>query len=115
MARGKILQSETRELASLSRGKVRPGDSDEWKNEQLYVPPLPPTNLRGCHLIKIQYDVYFTIDPKSFEKEVKLQLPIMLATYPLRSSEGTLIRKQGTHYPSTLPIFRPWLDEKTFE
>lgn len=57
-ARGKILQSETRELASLSRGKIRPGEKDKWTNEQLYVPPLPPTNLRGCHLIKIQYDVY---------------------------------------------------------
>lgn len=61
MARGKVIQSETRELASLSRGKIRPGESDEWKNEQLYVPPLPPTNLRGCHLIKIQYDVYVSI------------------------------------------------------
>lgn len=57
-ARGKVVQSETRELASLSRGKIRPGESDEWGNEQLYVPPLPPTNLRGCHLISIQYDVY---------------------------------------------------------
>jgi hypothetical protein len=57
----------------------------------------------------------FIIDPKSFEKEIKLQLPIMLATYPLRSPDGTLHRKQGTHYPSTLPIFRPWLDEKTVD
>lgn len=60
-ARGKVLQSETRELASLSRGKIRPGESDEWSNEQLYVPPLPPTNLRGCHLIQIQYDVYVSV------------------------------------------------------
>lgn len=39
----------------------------------------------------------------------------MMATYPLRS-EGNQPYKEGTHYPSTLPIFRPWLDEKsTFE
>jgi hypothetical protein len=62
MAHSKVLQTETRELASLSRGKIRPGDSDEWKNEQLYVPPLPPTNLRGCHLIKVQYDVYVSTE-----------------------------------------------------
>ena len=49
------------------------------------------------------------------EKPIKLQLPIMLATYPLRGDDGTLRRKRGAHYPSTLPIFRPWLDEKTFE
>lgn len=64
MARGKVVQSERRELAALSRGKIRPGERDEWINEQLYVPPLPPTNLRGCHLIKIQYDVY--VSPFSF-------------------------------------------------
>lgn len=58
MSGGKVMQMETRELASLRRGKIRPGQSDEWNNQQLYVPPLPPTNLRGCHLIKIQYDVY---------------------------------------------------------
>lgn len=58
MARGKVVQTERRELAGLSRGKIRPGEEDKWINELLYVPPLPPTNLRGCHLIKIQYDVY---------------------------------------------------------
>ncbi|XP_046999587.1 arrestin domain-containing protein 17 [Schistocerca americana] len=115
VSRNKVVQTETRELAALSRGKVRPGDSDEWRGEQLYVPPLPPTNLRGCHLINVQYDVYFIVEPKSLDKEIKVQLPIMLATYPFRNQEGTLQRKQGTHYPSTLPIFRPWLEEKTFD
>lgn len=62
MARGKVVQTEKRELAVISRGKIRPNGSDEWQNEKLYVPPLPPTNLQGCHLIKIQYDVYVSID-----------------------------------------------------
>ena len=57
----------------------------------------------------------FQIEPHSMEKPIKLQLPIMLATYPLRGDDGTLRRKRGAHYPSTLPIFRPWLDEKTFD
>lgn len=61
VARGRLIHSEKRELASLSHGKIRPGDTDEWLNEHLYVPPLPPTNLRGCHLIKISYDVYVSI------------------------------------------------------
>lgn len=56
-----MIQSETRELASLKRDKIRPNEMDQWHNEQLYVPPLPPTNLRGCHLINIQYDIYVSI------------------------------------------------------
>lgn len=70
MARGKVVQSEKRELASLTRGKIKPGERDEWTNEQLYVPPLPPTNLRGCHLIKIQYDVYVSVGV-SLVKKIK--------------------------------------------
>lgn len=58
MANNKIVQTEIRELATVKKGKIRPGESDEWTNTQIYVPPLPPTNLRGCHLINIQYDVY---------------------------------------------------------
>ncbi|XP_076175526.1 arrestin family protein Vdup1 isoform X2 [Ptiloglossa arizonensis] len=118
LCRGKVLASETRELASVSRGKIRPGEGEEWLNEQMYVPPLPPTNLRGCHLINVLYHVYFVISPKSLDKEIKLQIPIVLATYPLRQEgapAGTAPSKRGAHYPSTLPIFRPWLDDKAFE
>lgn len=58
ISKQKVVQTETRELSSVSRGKVKSSDTDDWKHEQLYVPPLPPTNLRGCHLIRIQYDVF---------------------------------------------------------
>ena len=58
MIKNKVAHSETRELSSVKRGKIQSGEVDEWRNEQLFVPPLPPTNLRGCHIISVQYDVY---------------------------------------------------------
>lgn len=49
------------------------------------------------------------------EKEIKLQLPITLGTYPFRSNNADIsntwpdsVLKPDTHYPSTLPIFRPF-------
>lgn len=57
----------------------------------------------------------FIIEPSNLEKEIKLQLPIMMATYPYRNSDGTLKKKRGAQYPNSLPIFRPWLTDKTFE
>ena len=58
----------------------------------------------------------FIVTPANLEKPIKLQLPIMLATYPLRNEDGTMKRNRlSTEYPTTLPIFRPWLDEKTFQ
>ncbi|XP_013787968.1 arrestin domain-containing protein 17-like [Limulus polyphemus] len=114
-AKNKLVQAETRELASLQKGEISADSTDQWKNELLYIPPLPPTNLRGCHLIRVQYDVYFLIYPKGPEKEIKLQLPIMMATYPIRNTDGTLQRKKGTHYPTVLPVFRPWLSTNTLK
>lgn len=58
LARGKVVQLEKRELAVIARGKIRSGGADKWHNESIYVPPLPPTNLEGCHLITIKYDVF---------------------------------------------------------
>lgn len=65
-AKNKIIQSETRELASVERGKIAPKSTDVWKKEMLHIPALPPTNLRGCHLIKIHYDVYVSISVFQF-------------------------------------------------
>ncbi|KAF2355592.1 Arrestin C-terminal-like domain [Trinorchestia longiramus] len=110
MSRNKVVETELRELSTAARGRIPSGGTDEWPDEQLTVPPLPPTNLRGCHVIRIQYDVFFIIEPSGIEKDIKLQLPIMLATYPHREGEGSL--KRPAHYPQSLPIFRPWLEDK---
>lgn len=43
------------------------------------------------------------------EKDVKLQLPVLVGTYPFRSAGEA---PPPAIYPSTLPIFRPWLHDK---
>lgn len=58
MADNKVEHTERRELAVVRRGKILSGQVDEWRNEQLYINPLPPTNLQGCHIISVSYDVY---------------------------------------------------------
>jgi len=57
-AKGKIVHTERRELSKLSKGKIKSNEKEDWVDERLVVPPLPPTNLRGCHLIRIQYDLF---------------------------------------------------------
>jgi len=109
-AKNKIGHSESRELASIVRGKIPSGDYDDWHDEILTIPALPPTNLRGCHIINISYDVFIIIEPKGAQKTFKLQLPIIMATYPYRNPDGTLQKKRGAHYPHTLPVFRSWLN-----
>ena len=55
-------RTERRDLVVIRRGKIRPFTMDEL-NEKIYIPPLPPTNLQGCHLINISYDVFVSYIP----------------------------------------------------
>ena len=71
---------------------------------------FPVTAPRLSHLPLPPFQ--FIIKPDNLEKEIKLQLPIMIASYPYRNSDGTLRRKRGAEYPASLPVFRPWLDMK---
>lgn len=68
----------------------------------------------ASHLIKtFPLRFQLIIEPKSMEKAIKLQLPIVLATYPFRSTSDVMtnwpdsVLKPDTHYPSSLPVFRP--------
>lgn len=58
----KRVRMERRDLVVIKRDKIRPFTMDEM-NEKMYVPPLPPTNLQGCNLINISYDVYVSQPP----------------------------------------------------
>lgn len=58
LSRGKIVQAEKREIASIKGPKIRPNGRDEFVNKKLYIPPLPPTNIRNSNLIQLNYDVY---------------------------------------------------------
>ena len=77
ITKNKVMETESRELAAVSRGKIRAGETDDWKSEQLFVPPLPPTNLRGCHMIRIQYDVFVSITSISaLDTEPQISKPL---------------------------------------
>ena len=58
MSRGKIVQAEKREIASIKGTKIRAGSRDEFTGKKLYIPPLPPTNIRNSNLVQLNYDVY---------------------------------------------------------
>ena len=58
LSRGKVVQVEKREIASIKGPKIRPSSRDEFVNKKLYIPPLPPTNIRNSNLIQLNYDVY---------------------------------------------------------
>ncbi|XP_053691121.1 arrestin domain-containing protein 2-like [Sabethes cyaneus] len=107
-AHGKLLHQERRELAAVVRDRIKSGGRDVLQNGHLTVPPLPPTNLLGCHLIRIQYSVCILIEPNLMERQQVLKVPITLGTYPFKRDDQDLREwvENYVRYPATLPVAR---------
>lgn len=60
-----------------------------------------------CNVCNLMFSFQFIIEPKGLDRPIKLQLPIMIATYPARNKDGTLKRRSRLPaYPALLPVFR---------
>jgi hypothetical protein len=68
--------------------------------------------VRTIHAMRI-HSPQFIINPRNFAKKIKLQLPILIATYPLREGSGSLPRDSKDRYPTILPTYRTTNDTKS--
>uniref|UniRef100_A0A182RH24 Arrestin_C domain-containing protein n=1 Tax=Anopheles funestus TaxID=62324 RepID=A0A182RH24_ANOFN len=105
---GRLVHQERRELDAVVRDKIKSGGRDVLQNGHLTVPPLPPTNLLGCHLIKVQYCVCVLIEPNLMERQEAIRIPITLGTYPFRRDDENLQEWVDNYvqYPAALPVSR---------
>ena len=92
-----------RKVLEFTKGRIPPGDSDDWHDTALKIPALPPSKLLNCNNIQIQYTIevsqnlkicihksnmlwQFRVDPGGMSFDLCLQLPIVIGTIPLRST-----------------------------
>jgi len=76
----------TTEVFGYKRGAIEPGESDTWTDTAMRIPVLPPSNLKGCRNINIDYEIIFRVDPSGMGFDLKVELPIVIGTIPLRST-----------------------------
>ncbi|ETN61134.1 hypothetical protein AND_007215 [Anopheles darlingi] len=106
---GKLVHQERRELDAIVRDKIKSGTRDVLQHGHLPVPPLPPTNLLGCHLIKVQYSVCVLVEPNLMERQEAIRIPITLGTYPFRGRDDENLQEwvdNYVQYPAALPVSR---------
>lgn len=51
-------------------GQIEPGESQSWNDVLLPIPPLPPTGLKGCSIIDIDYYVKVGISLLTFSEGI---------------------------------------------
>lgn len=67
----------TKIIETVKRDGIPPGSIDQWENESLTIPPIPPSFLRGSEFISIKYELVFTVDPG-----ISLTIPVIIGTIP---------------------------------
>eukprot|EP00092_Neocalanus_flemingeri_P026417 GFUD01028635.1.p1 GENE.GFUD01028635.1~~GFUD01028635.1.p1 ORF type:complete len:421 (+),score=80.89 GFUD01028635.1:75-1265(+) len=68
------------------KGAIAPGESDSWHDTALKIPTLPPSDLPYCNNIVIRYTLEFRVEPSGAGFDLKLKVPIVIGTIPLRST-----------------------------
>nr|XP_002129778.1 arrestin domain-containing protein 3-like [Ciona intestinalis] len=83
------------------------GKSLQWNNERLQVPALPPSMLRFCNIIDIQYHLQFTVVTPGTSINLRLNLPIQLGTIPLQGLTPYSIHPPMGSFPVSSPPVEP--------
>ncbi|CAC5399455.1 unnamed protein product [Mytilus coruscus] len=90
--RGRFSESTT--LVAVRKGSIVPRGKQTWQRELISIPTAPPSHLRGCKIIDVQYSIELCIKPSGFARKVKLPVDILIGTVPL---SDTTIKKSSYH------------------
>lgn len=71
-------------ISEISVGPVEGGNSRTW-NQNIQIPPLPPSNLVNCGIIDIDYDIKVEAVVSGPHANLDGNIPVVLGTVPLTS------------------------------
>ena len=69
--------------------------------KQLTIPPVAPTNIFQCRVLKVSYEIRVVLIPSGLHRKTSLCLPITIGTIPLEFDEES---HENTNLPSTSTI-----------
>lgn len=72
------------------QASIAPGDSFNWSNVGLLIPPLAPSNLIHCNIIDIFYTVELSVDPSGIGFDLDVPCNITIGTIPLQQQYGQI-------------------------
>nr|XP_026690866.1 arrestin domain-containing protein 3-like isoform X3 [Ciona intestinalis] len=83
------------------------GQSMQWNNQRLKVPALPPSMLRFCNIIDIQYLLQFRVVTPCGSRNLKLNVPIQLGNIPVQGFTPYSIPFPINDFPAGAPPAQP--------
>lgn len=80
----KFCKGETK-IGLITHGAIGSRDVQNWVNERLAIPSLPPSRLGGCKLINVDYLFNFLVVVENADN-ISLTIPVIIGTIPLRQT-----------------------------
>ncbi|XP_046750179.1 arrestin domain-containing protein 17 isoform X1 [Diprion similis] len=111
-------------VSEIGKGPVEANATVHWE-ERLTVPPLPPSNLANCGIIKLEYCIKVEACVSGwYHRNLKKNIPVYVGTVPLTSYQPPIALPPGNGlkpdeysakpadptyggYPSGYPAFNP--------
>ncbi|XP_052795426.1 arrestin domain-containing protein 3-like isoform X2 [Mya arenaria] len=101
--------------------KIGRGEEVTWYNDELVVPPVPPSCLIGCNIISIKYTLELRVDPMGPAFDLSLPIEVVVGTVPHRiyrlepqymnvvrpSPDAASLRQQENHHHGNPNTQRP--------
>ncbi|XP_062576489.1 arrestin domain-containing protein 3-like [Saccostrea cucullata] len=81
-----------------------PGESEVWSGDRFVIPPLAPSYLGGCSLIKVKYLVTLSINPSGPSFNLQIPAEVIIGTIPLQSVVQQYQQANSTTQPSAPPL-----------
>lgn len=72
-------------IQELQHGKIDGGGTDVWRDEKLFIPPVPPSYLEGCRIIDIRYLAMMTVDPSGIGFDLNVPVEVVIGSIPFSS------------------------------
>lgn len=75
-------KAETLTEADIRCGGVTKQNKGKFE-QQLIIPPVPPSNLNYCRVLNVSYEIHVTAKISGIHQDPVLKLPITIGTVPL--------------------------------
>ncbi|XP_031621450.1 arrestin domain-containing protein 17 [Contarinia nasturtii] len=98
------LKKEKTTISEISVGPVEEHSSKNWQ-QNIEIPPLPPSNLINCGIIDLDYELKIELNVSGAHRDLEGKLPITLGTIPLATTQ--LPNKDVPQQQPTVPIQDP--------
>lgn len=95
--------------------KIGPRMQGKWSDGKLKIPPVCPSLLETCSIIKLHYRLKLIVNVRGLSVNQRLDIPILIGTVPMNDSNTNLQNISSMNYRQSIinrqGMFKPKISQ----